>query len=112
MNRRQFLTLATVFTAAGMTQLGTPRLAAARGPVRIPRRQILYRGTQDGKLYRSTNGGRTWHLMANFGNHCAIDQVVSQRRGGTTVKLVCAGHNFELNSKDDRVWRTAERRSS
>ena len=106
MNRRQFLTLATVVTAFEMAQLAVPGLAAAKGPGRLPHRQILYRGTHDGKLYQSSNRGKTWQLIANFGSNCAVDQIVVRKNRDLKVKLVCEGHKFDLSSKDIQIWRT------
>ena len=106
MNRRQFLTIATVVATYGMTHLATPRLVAARGVVRVPRRRILYQGTHDGKLYMSTTGGKNWDLISDFGDHCAIEQIIVQKNRKIKLKLVCNGYKFDLYSKDAQVWRT------
>lgn len=105
MDRRQFLSAATAVTAVGLMHLATPRLFATNGlaPILSP---MFYRGTKDGKLYETNDGGKTWQLIADFGSHCAIDRVVIHKNGDTAVKLVCAGYTFDLYSTDARVWRT------
>ena len=107
MNRRQFLTIATVVTAYGMTHLAAPKLVAAKGSVRVPRRRILYQGTHDGKLYMSTTGKEDWDLIADFGEHCSIEQVLVQKNRKIKLKLACNGYKFELYSKDAQLWSTA-----
>jgi len=106
MNRRQFLTIATATTAFGMLRLAAPSLVTAQGSMPIMRRQRRYRGTKDGKLYESNNGGRAWQLIADFGNHCPVDKIITQKNGDIVVKLSCAGYSFDLRSKDARIWRT------
>jgi hypothetical protein len=105
MDRRQFLSAATVVTVIGMMRLAAPGLTAIQGMVPALS-QRLYQGTKDGKLYESIDGGETWQLTANFGSHCAINRIVVQKNGDTDIKLVCAGYTFDLQSKDGRVWRT------
>ena len=105
MNRRQFLTVATAVTAVGMVRLASPRLVAAKGLTPILR-QTLYKGTKDGQLYESVDGGKTWQLVADFGSHCAISQIFMRPGNDLQIKLICAGYSFDLHSKDARVWRT------
>ncbi|MCL4262376.1 MAG: hypothetical protein KJ069_04145 [Anaerolineae bacterium] len=105
MNRRQFLTMVTAVSAVGLARLSTPHLTFAKG-LTPALRQTLYRGTRDGKLYESTDGGKSWQLVANFGTHCTVDQIVT-RRGGIYVHIICSGYSFDLHSTDARVWRTA-----
>lgn len=108
MNRRQFLTIATAVTAVGLTRLATPPLAAAKGIGISPNvRQVLYRGTNDGKLHESTDGGKTWQQVANFGAHCAVTKITTQRNGAVSVTLTCAHNTFDLHSQNARLWRTA-----
>ena len=106
MNRRQFLTMATAVSVVSLARLTTPHLAAAKGLTPVLRQATLYQGTKDGKLYESTDGGKTWQLVANFGSHCAIDRVVRQQNGSISIKMFCSGYAFELRSTDARVWRT------
>lgn len=107
MNRRQFLTMVTAVSAVGLARLSTPHLAAAKGLSPALRQATLYQGTKDGKLYESTDGGKTWQLVAHFGSHCAIDRIVRQRNGSLYIKMICSGYAFDLHSTDARVWRTA-----
>lgn len=105
MNRRQFLTMVTAVTAVGMMRLATPHLAAAKGITPIVRGK-LYQGTQDGVLYESVDGGKTWQKIAFFGEHCAIVKTTTNRDGSVTISLACIAHTFDLHSQDARLWRT------
>ena len=105
MNRRQFLTVATAVTAVGMMRLATPRLVAAKGITPILRGK-LYQGTQDGVLYESVDGGKTWQKIAFFGEHCAIVKTATNRDGSVSLSLACMSNTFELHSPDARLWRT------
>ncbi|GIK55730.1 MAG: hypothetical protein HND44_13215 [Chloroflexi bacterium] len=58
MNRRQFLTISAATAVAGIVHLSVARTAAAKGLLPALRQATLYQGTQDGKLYESTNGGK------------------------------------------------------
>ncbi len=107
MNRRQFLTMVTAVSAVGLVRLSTPHLAAAKGLTPTLRQTTLYQGTKDGKLYESTDGGKSWQLVANFGSHCTVERIVTQRDGGLSVRMLCSGYTFDLYSKDARLWRTA-----
>lgn len=107
MNRRQFLTITTAAAITGLARLAAPPTAAAKGLLPVLRQTTLYQGTKDGKLFESTDGGKSWQLIANFGSHCVVEQIVSPRDGGVSIRLNCSGYSFDLLSKDARVWRTA-----
>lgn len=106
MNRRHFLTMAGALIAAGMTHLAAPGLAAAKSTTPTIRHK-LYRGTRDGKLFESIDGGKKWQQVASFGAHCTVKEIMTRRDGSLAINLACVGHTFDLYSQDARVWRTA-----
>jgi len=65
----------------------------------------LLRGTQDGKVFQSLDQGQTWQLLASFGSHCAVNNLLT-RSGQLYIQLAVAGHTFWLSSTDARSWRT------
>jgi hypothetical protein len=88
-----------------MMRLATPHLVAAKGVTPIGRGK-LYQGTQNGILYESVDGGKTWQKIANFGEHCAIVKIATHRDGSVALSLACIAHTFDLHSQDARLWRT------
>lgn len=70
-----------------------------------------YRGTRDGRVLESVDGGRTWQQVAYFGSHCAV-QTLSYARGRLRAQIKVAGYPFLLTSDNARVWRTVDGRSA
>lgn len=66
-----------------------------------------YKGTRDGKILESTDGGRTWQVVANFGKEYSIRAVVRRRRN-LVATLKQRRHSFEIKSLDARTWYTME----
>jgi hypothetical protein len=64
-----------------------------------------YRGTRDGRVLESVDGGRTWQQVASFGSHCAV-QALSNRQGQLRARIGVQGYSFALISADARLWRT------
>ena len=65
----------------------------------------LLRGTQDGQIFQSLDQGQTWQVLASFGSHCAIRDLVSQN-GQLYASLALAGHTFWISTADALTWRT------
>jgi hypothetical protein len=68
-----------------------------------------YRGTRDGRVLESVDGGQTWQQVANFGSHCSV-RALSAGRGQIQAQIGVAGYKFVLTSTDARVWRTVSDR--
>jgi len=64
-----------------------------------------YKGTRDGHVFESVDGGQTWQQVANFGSHCAV-LALSERRNRLEAEIGVAGYGFALTSTDARVWHT------
>lgn len=65
-----------------------------------------YHGTRDGLVFESVDRGKTWQQVANFGSHCAV-QDLSDRRGQLHAQVGVGAHGFGLISADGRKWYTA-----
>lgn len=102
MNRREFLTLTGAVIVVGALGLKTPQTAEAQ------RLRKLYRGTADGKLEESVDGGKTWQQVVNFGEQYSVNKVTVERSGAVNVQLGYMGGVFDLCSPDALIWRTVE----
>ena len=107
MNRRELLKAAA---AAGLSLVALslgPRggLSAAR-VVEAAALGRLLRGTHDGRVLESLDGGASWQAVANFGATCQVVRI-AERNGRATVRVALRGHTFDLHSADARTWRTA-----
>ncbi len=122
MNRRLFLqgiALASLVAAGGMLpkpaygELPANSLAGPAPGVRdlaAPPRTILgrlLRGTADGKVLESLDGGATWQRIANFGELCSVARL-SEQNSEIHARVFLQGNIFTLHSADGRVWRTAD----
>ncbi len=65
----------------------------------------LYRGTRDGLVFESVDGGHSWQQVANFGKHCAI-AALREKQKQIQADVVVQGYHFFLTSADARVWYT------
>jgi hypothetical protein len=100
MNRREFLTVAGSVALAGLLGLKVSPVAAAQND------RMLYRGTMDGKLYESSDGGKSWQLITDFGSIYAIQSITPGDNNALTVELGYMGFGFNLHSADKSIWRT------
>lgn len=102
----------TFFKVAGLTAgalLLAPRSAQGAGNYFIAYAKAFgrqYRGTRDGLVFESADGGRTWQQVANFGSHCAV-QALSDRQGKLQARIGVGAYDFGLTSADGRKWYTA-----
>jgi len=100
MNRREFLIVAGAMTAAGILGVNVDPVAAAAGS------RTVYRGTPEGKLFESTDGGKTWALITDFTSTYAVESAVMGADGRLAAQLVYWGFNFTLYSRDKITWLT------
>jgi hypothetical protein len=104
-SRRTFFKVAGL--AAGALLLA-PRSAQGAGNYFIAHATAFgrqYRGTRDGLVFESIDGGKTWQQVANFGSHCAV-QALSNRQGQFQAQIGVGAYDFVLTSVDARTWRT------
>lgn len=95
MYRRDFLKLGGLLSMAVFTRfhfLGK----AFSVPVEVEAQGKLFRGTPDGKIYVSANGGGDWQLHTNFGSAVSIYNFVTNHRDQIYVQLGFANYSFEL----------------
>jgi hypothetical protein len=114
MNRRDFL---KGMAGVSLTWLAMPVLPAPPAATRINNGSALlyshalnrtFRGTPDGLILESLDGGATWQAIANFGSHCSIERLfdVDDR---VFVQVGVQDYSFLVASTDARTWRTTDR---
>ena len=104
MNRRNFLrtsamAIGTTVLAGGLDEPLAD--ATTNGSA------VRYRGSNDGKIFVSRNGGRTWQLFTDFGKDVSIPRVESVAHDRVVATLTYRRHDFTLALKpDSRSWCT------
>ena len=112
LNRRDFLKVMAQISTAGLTlatlaELPTRMsLDVSPAPVQAEALGRKFRGTSDGRVFESLDGGKTWQLIANFGKHCSILTLV-ERQGQIYAQIGVQGYRFLLRSPNARRWYTA-----
>ena len=112
MNRRDFLHSAATVSLATLVGVGLPGLRAVTrresssgnsGQVALSSGR--FKGTPDGRIFESPDGGKTWQLRADFGAHCAIPEVF-ESQGKIYARIMVQGYSFLIKSSDARFWYT------
>jgi len=110
-NRRDFLKGVAVASLTMVTTVGLPRLqvGAHRGTspadVQTNASGKRFRGTSDGRILESPDGGKTWQTRANFGEHCSILEIY-ERSGKIYAHIGIQHYSFVTESWDGRIWYT------
>jgi len=108
MNRREFLKVSGITTGL-LLLLVSPKagkLMNARSQGEAAGK--LYRGTLDGKIYKSEDMGRSWDLHTNFGDQYAILGFSAKRDGQIVAHLSYQFRDFELLlAKNEKSWMLA-----
>ncbi|WP_347986747.1 hypothetical protein [Methylomonas sp. AM2-LC] len=65
-----------------------------------------YRGTDNGKLLLSTDQGKTWTEIANFGDDCSVENITAELNGLVKVHLRKGAHSIWIQSDNDQKWVT------
>ena len=66
----------------------------------------MLRGTRDGQLQESLDGGLTWKRVFDFGSHCAV-LGICERQGQIYAEVGLQQYSFFVKSTDARQWVTA-----
>ena len=112
MNRRSFLKVMAQVSTTGLALAMLVELPArtafdaSRAPVQTQALGKEFRGTSDGRVFESLDGGKTWQLIANFGKHCSILALL-ERQGQVYAQIGVQGYSFLIRSPNARLWYTA-----
>ena len=105
MYRRDFLKFSGLLSATFLMKLNSLE-KMLYFPVQVSSRGMLYRGTSDGRIYRSMNEGQSWELHTNFGTAYSVLGLEADLFGQVYTQLDFGGHSFELTlAPDGKLWR-------
>ena len=110
MNRRSFLIGIAKVTLSGIAVAALPGSLMAAVRLADPEAIALgklFKGTRNGRVLESLDGGQTWQPRANFGKHCAVLALV-ERQGQLWAQIGLQGYSFFLTTSDARTWYTVE----
>jgi len=108
MNRRSFLIGIAKVTLSGIAVAALPgslMVAVRAADPEAAALGKLFKGTRDGRVLESLDGGQTWQPRANFGKHCAI-LALAEHQGQLWAQVGLLGHSFYLTSSDALTWYT------
>ena len=111
MNRRDFLKVIARVSITGLAVAMLPQVSTgmqldaslAGTEADVLGRRL--RGTFDGLILESIDGGRTWQRIANFGKHCSV-WAIREQHDQIYTRIGVKGYQFVLRSTDGRTWRT------
>ena len=106
MVRRDFLKLSGLFSAALAVQIQSlPKLPSL--PLEVVFKGKVYRGTSDGKIYVSSDAGKSWSLHSGFGSDTAITGLSVDNRKRLVALLTYQGYDFRIFlAPQAQAWRT------
>jgi hypothetical protein len=106
MNRRVFLKKAIVAALAGCAAAVIPiKTVSARDEVLTS--FGLLRGTSEGQILLSQDGGLNWQTAHNFGSQFKVQRIYQQGES-VYAELVFGGEMFMLKSQDAKTWKTLD----
>src|SRR5512141_302262 len=111
LSRRDFLKGIMQVSLTGLAAVTLPQILmgikldapSANTQVDVLGRKL--RGTFDGLILESVDGGNTWQRIANFGNHCSV-WTIHEHQGQIYARIGVKGYQFTLRSTDARKWHT------
>jgi hypothetical protein len=107
MNRRDFLKLGAIFSAAILVQT-SPLATVFAQSVEVQAGNKIYRGTGDGKIFVSQDERQTWQLHTNFGALFSVLSLQKNFAGQVQVKLGFGEHDVNLTLSENNVeWKTS-----
>lgn len=108
MNRRDFLKVGSLSSAAMFVQIG-PLISEAKSLKSdwLKADDVLFRGTYNGEIHTSRDAGKTWQLHTRLGTEYAVSGFFLDWSQRVHAQVVFAGRNFDLVlGKDKKYWRT------
>jgi len=109
MNRRGFLKVSTTAVLALLaSRLSSKSLLSTSGsqtPTIAELGGKLYKGTDDGRILVSADGGLFWHCVADWGAELQIEGL-SNTGNKLVARIGTANGEFELFSTNGVAWRT------
>ncbi len=108
MNRREFLKVSGLLSAALFIQFDSLLGTSKNQPVELVSGGVIFRGTPAGEIQTSHDGGRTWQLHTRLGSQYAITDLISDQSKQIHARVAFAGRSFDLIlAKGHKYWITA-----
>jgi hypothetical protein len=104
MNRRDFLKIAGL-ASTSLFLYSSPLKNILKFPVETVALGKIFRGTSDGEIHVSEDGGKTWKLHTRFGSECPILGLNTDRHGQVNLQAGYKYYSFRLAlSKNGKDW--------
>jgi hypothetical protein len=104
MNRRDFLKV-TGLASSSMFLVSSPFKSFLKFPVQTIAKGKIFRGTLDGDVQVSEDGGKKWKLHARFGPECPILGLYTDRQERVYLQAGYKYHSFRLLlAKNGKDW--------
>ena len=107
MDRREFLKISGLLSAAIFIRFSPALIPSKNRPVELASEGVLFRGAQVGEIQTSSDGGRSWQLHTRLGSQYTITGLFLDGSQRVHAKAAFAGRSFELLlSKNRKYWLT------
>jgi hypothetical protein len=107
MNRRDFLKFSSLLFAVFFVQVH-PLGKKISSPIEVQTQGITYRGTKDGRIFVSVDGGRNWQRHTQLGADYSIQEIFLDQSNQVRAQVGFAGRSFDLVlSQNGSFWQTA-----
>ena len=104
MERREFLKISGL-AASSLFLFSSPFKPILKFPVQVAAQGKLFRGTADGDVQVSEDGGKTWKLHTRFGPEYPILDMYADRQGRVSLQAGYKLHSFRLMlAKNGKDW--------
>jgi hypothetical protein len=104
MDRRDFLKI-TGLASSSVFLVSSPLKSMLQFPLHVSARGNVYRGTADGEIHVSGDGGKTWKLHTRFGPDCPILDMVAGRNGEVALQVGYQHYSFRLDlAENGKDW--------
>ncbi len=96
MDRREFLKIGSLGSAALLVQIKKIPLKLLNRPVLIEHQGTIYRGTQEGEILASHDLGKTWQMHLYMGKGYSVMALSKDAWKRLHARVNYAGRDFEL----------------
>lgn len=106
LNRRRFIKLAGLATGLVAVAPMAFALDITSQPVELDLGVKKYRGTADGRILLSIDGGQSWKQIASFGSEIRVQTLSLNEQGLVKAQLQGNHSPFWVQTTNDRIWLT------
>jgi len=104
MKRRDFLKLGSLMSAFTFASVG-PMKSIVNLPIETAANGIMYRGTHNGQVFTSKDGGKTWQMQSQFGPDYTVLDIFTARDGQLYLQMGYKHYNFHLvQTANKQAW--------